>query len=168
MKRSGFLKRKTSLKTYGNATILRETPLKREGQSETALLKKEIQRLVRQIVIARDGGCILRDIRHCGGYPGQAVLQADHLVTRANSATFADTRLIVCLCRPCHGGFKQWHQKEYDALVTSILPEDTVLLWDKCERERWKPKRTTAYDWKLEIVALKQELATYDQPRPNP
>jgi hypothetical protein len=49
--------------------------------------------------------CILRNIRHCGGEPGftfledgvigKVVLQADHLITRANSATYADSRLVV-------------------------------------------------------------------------
>lgn len=147
MKRGGFLKRKTPIKVYGD--------------NDTATLKKEIQRLVREIVIKRDGGCILRSVRHCGGDIGRAVLQADHLITRANSASFADTRLIVCLCRPCHGGFKQWHQKQYDALVKTILPKERVELWDKCERDSWRPTRKGSYDWRLEISALKQELATY-------
>jgi len=30
------------------------------------------------------------------------VLLADHLITRANSATFADSRLVVCVCKSCH------------------------------------------------------------------
>lgn len=133
--------------------------MRRYAQNESAQLKKEIQRLVREIVIKRDGGCILRGIRHCGGYVGRSVLQADHLVSRSNSATYADSRLIVCLCRPCHGGFKQWHQKEYDALVKTILPPERVALWERCEMDSWRPKRTSAYDWKLEITALRQELA---------
>lgn len=125
--------------------------------NESAQLKKEIQRLVRAIVIARDKGCILRSRRYCE----DTVLQADHLITRANSATFADTRLIVCLCRSCHGGFKKWHQKEYDALVKTILSPERVALWDRCEQESWRPTRKGAYDWRLEIVALTSELATY-------
>jgi hypothetical protein len=47
------------------------------------------------IVILRDGGCILRDTPHasaCNGYAkdGHLILQADHLITRANSATYGD------------------------------------------------------------------------------
>lgn len=164
MKRGGFLKRYTPLNTYGNAKIISETPLKRKGKSETTKLKDEIQRLVRAIVIKRDGGCILRKVRHCGGDIGDAVLQADHLITRANSATYADTRLIVCLCRPCHGGFKQWHPKEYDALVKTLLSPEIVALWERCEKESWTPKRVGAYDWRLEILALEQELARYETP----
>ncbi len=104
-----------------------------------------IQALVREIVIKRDGGCILRNKRRCGGDVGFAVLQADHLITRANSATFADTRLIVCVCRSCHA----WkslgsnnRKAEYDTLVKTILPADRVALWERCERDSWKPVRT--------------------------
>ena len=86
MKRGGFLKRTTSLKIQGN--------------SETSLVKQRIQDLVRAIVIKRDGGCIFRhsyDVTGCNGFTldGRLILQADHLITRANSATYADTRLIV-------------------------------------------------------------------------
>lgn len=147
---------------------MKRTPLKRKtklrvaGHSTVAEQKREIQALVREVVIKRDGGCVLRKIRNCGGEIGQAVLQADHLITRANSATFADTRLIVCLCRPCHGGFKKWHEKEYNALVRMILSPERVKLWDKCERDSWKPQRTSSYDWKMAIIALKQELRRYE------
>jgi hypothetical protein len=69
------------------------------GVSDTAELKKEVQALVRDIVIIRDGGCLLADKTHlfssfnlpqCGGYrkDGELILQADHLISRGNSATF--------------------------------------------------------------------------------
>lgn len=38
-----------------------------------------------------------------------------------------------------------------------ILPADRVALWELCERDSWKPVRTSAYDWKLAVAALKQE-----------
>lgn len=137
---------------------MRRIRIRVKGVSETADLKQEIQDLVREIVILRDGGCILRDKRNCGGEIGRAVMQADHLITRANSATFADTRLIVCLCQPCHGGFKKWHKEEYDALVKSILPASRVALWNRCEADSWRVHKKGAYDWRLEIVNLKQIL----------
>ena len=114
--------------------------------------KREIQALLREIVIKRDGGCVLRKIRFCN----DEVLQADHLITRANSATYADSRLVVCICRTCHG-WKHWHEKEYDALVKTILPADRVLLWEKSEIER-QSHRAHKMNWVLEIIALKQEL----------
>lgn len=128
------------------------------GKSESSIQKREIQRLVREIVILRDKGCILRHTRRCGGEIGESVLQADHLVTRANSATYGDTRLIVCLCRPCHGGYKQWHKPQYDLLVRSILPKERVALWDLAEANRTPQKM----DWKLVILGLEQELKNYE------
>lgn len=141
---------------------MKKTRLKARGTSDVSVLKEKIQKLVREIVIKRDGGCVLRSIRHCGGEIGQSVLQADHLVTRANSATFADTRLIVCLCKSCHGGWKQWNKEEYDHLMRSVISKERVELWDKCKQDRFNSNRTTAYDWKMEIVALEQELLTYN------
>ena len=137
---------------------MKRTRIKVAGHSTTAELKKEIQALVRGVVIRRDGTCILRDIRHCD----DPVLQADHLVTRANSATFSDTRLIVCLCRSCHG-WKHYHKEQYDALVRTLLPKERVKLWDKAMKDSWMPKRVGASDWRMEILALKKELGTYPQ-----
>lgn len=129
MKRSGFKNKRqpTSFHTKPRKP-LRRTRLKMRGTSDTSVLKERIQALLREIVIKRDGGCILRKVRHCGGEIGQAVLQADHLITRANNATYADSRLVVCLCQPCHGGFKKWHKEQYDAIVKEILPPATVKL----------------------------------------
>jgi hypothetical protein len=148
MKRSGFLRR--------------TSPLSKKGKSETSQLKDEIQQLVRAIVIRRDGGCILRSeigIPSCNGYrkDGQLILQADHLITRANSATYADTRLIVCVCQG-HHGWKKWHQKQYEDAVRSLLTPERLALWERAERDSWRAIRTGASDWRLEITALKQEL----------
>jgi hypothetical protein len=41
--------------------------------------------------------------------------------------------------------------------MKQILPADRVALWERCERDSWKPVRTGAYDWKLAVAALKQE-----------
>lgn len=136
---------------------MKRSKLRVVGHSTTAEDKREIQRLVREIVMLRDGGCILRKYRHCGGEIGNAVIQADHLITRANSATYADTRLIVCVCRACHG-WKHWHEQEYNDLVKTILHPIRVSLWERCEADR-KRGITVKQDWKIQIMALKQELA---------
>jgi hypothetical protein len=120
-----------------------------KGVSDTAELKEEIQRLVRDIVMIRDGGCIPRDesgVPACSGFrrDGEQILQADHLITRANSATYADTRLIVCVCKG-HHGWKHWHEREYNAfLKEQVLSPEIVALWERCERDSWKPVRTGA------------------------
>ncbi len=124
--------------------------MKQRNPSVTNKIKDDIQKYVREIVILRDGGCILRKIRGCT----DDVFQADHLITRANSATYADTRLIVCLCRTCHG-WKHWHKEQYDALVRSILPPERLKLWDACLATSWKPVKV---NWQIELANLKTEL----------
>lgn len=155
MKRGGFLKRKT--------------PLRVKGHSDTGDLKERIQELARSIVIIRDGGCVLRNIYGipgCNGHrkDGQLILQADHLITRANSATFADTRLIVCICKG-HHGWKEWHKEEYDALIKNVIGAGRAALWDRCEQDRWRPVRKYTADWALHVAALEQELREISRTR---
>ena len=138
---------------------MKRTKLNIRGIGEVSVLKDEIQKTLRQIAIARDGGCILRNIRHCYNGP-KAVFQFDHLITRANAATFADSRLGVCVCRGCHL-WKEYHKEQYDALVKTLLPKDRVELWEKCEKDSWNPVRTTAMDWKLSLILLEKELESY-------
>lgn len=147
---------------------MKRTRLRVVGDNDTALKKQDIQDIVRLICCYRDGGCILRKHRYCGGEAhiengkiiSDNVIQADHLITRANSATFADTRLIVCLCKNCHG-WKEFHKEEYDELVKIILPAPRVALWEKCEADMHAHKVYKA-DWSLELLGLKRELKTYE------
>ena len=144
---------------------MRKTKLKVMGDNDTATKKQEIQDLVRLIVTHRDQGCVLRNMR-CGVtafvdennkiVASSSYIQADHLITRANSATFADTRLIVCLCRNCHA-WKHWNEKEYEKLVKNVLPKNTIELWDKAEEYR-QAHKTYKPDWSMAIVLLKAEL----------
>lgn len=174
MKR-GVLRRKSGLS--------RGTKLRVAGKSEVSETKRNIQALLREIVIRRDGGCILRAINAydfleggrigiarripslppCNGYDknGELILQGDHLITRANSATYADPRLVVCVCKGHHG----WksvgsnaRKKQYDEIVRTLLPKDRVALWDRCEAESWRPSRKYQTDWVLAEIALKNEL----------
>lgn len=133
--------------------------MRRKAITESAQTKDRIQALLRQIVIHRDGGCILRNHRFCEGLPNHPsiVLQADHLITRGNSATYADPRLVVCLCRNCHG-WKHWHKEEYDALVKTILAPERVALWETCEKDSWRPHRYYASDWLKEEAYLRTKL----------
>jgi hypothetical protein len=145
---------------------VKRTPLAKKGTSDTALIKDEIQNYIRAIVIKRDGGCIVGnnwgkfDVPACNGYrdDGELILQADHLITRANSATYADTRLIVYVCKG-HHGWKKWNEARYNEIVRLILSPERVALWDRCHAARYIPTRMYASDWKKELAALKQELA---------
>lgn len=161
MKRGGWIKRKTPLKSGTRR-------LRVKGVSDTSTTKDEIQDLVRAIVIKRDGGCVLRNLQHvvgaCGSKQtkdGHMVLQADHLVTRANNATFGDTRLIVCLCQSHHGGFKQWNKADYDKVMRGVIGPKRTDLWDKAEADRHKIYPMHSSDWKLLKIALEQELRAY-------
>lgn len=161
------LKRKTPLRAKKGLNRgkngLKRTKLHVVGQSSTSQIKREIQALLREIVILRDGGCILRDrtdVPPCNGYrkDGELILQADHLLSRAHSATYSDSRLVVCVCKGHHGWKSvgnNLRKSEYDNIVKEILPKERVELWEKCEKEQWKP---TKVDWALEKAALEQEL----------
>lgn len=155
MKSSGFKKKITVPMKRGKLRV--------KGISDTSEQKDEIQYWVREVVIKRDGGCILRDFpgHNCSGYAkdGHLILQADHLVTRANSATYADTRLIVCICKGLHG-WKKWHEAEYNEKVRQILSKERVALWDRCEADR-RSHKTRKMDWKLELLNLRQEFKKY-------
>jgi hypothetical protein len=55
---------------------------------------------------------------------GELILQADRLITRTNAETYADARLIVCICRDHHawkslGGNAR--KSEYDQLVRTLI-----------------------------------------------
>ncbi len=162
MKRSGF--------KWKARKPLKRTRIRVKGDNSTALIKERIQETARLLVTYRDGGCVLRDIRHCGGSasvedgevisePG-VVIQADHLVTRANSASFADIRVIVCLCKNCHG-WKHYHEKEYEALVKTVLSKETITLWDRVEADR-QAHRTYKMDWNMQLCGLQMLLKDYE------
>ena len=143
--------------------VIKRGKLRVAGVSDTAELKREIQHFVRLIVIIRDKGCILRSLRGCnalgsvldGKVVSDTVLQADHLRPRNHSATYADTRLIVCVCRGCHL-WKKYHEQEYNDIVRTLIPKENLILWDRCIRERFTAKKM---DWKLELLGLKKELS---------
>ena len=157
MKRS-WIKRSTKPLNRGTSQ-LRRTKLRVVGQSTSSELKRDIQALLRQIVIIRDGGCILRHYGQtgpCGGYrkDGEMILQAEHLHTRGNAASYADLRLVVCLCRNHHIFYKPQHADEYyQAVKNHIGPERTKLL--KAVQE---DHSTHKMDWKVEKLFLEGHL----------
>lgn len=138
---------------------LQRTKLRLVGVSDSATLKRDIQALLRAIAIRRDGGCILRGHGHC-----TEILQAEHLITRTNSRTFADMRNIVCLCTYHHLFFKKQHSQLYWELIEQKIGP-TRWGWYKMARDDrtyFKP------DWKLAKLALTEELKNtraYTDPR---
>ena len=138
---------------------MKRTWIKRVGSSETSKLKREIQALLREIVIKRDGGCILRhypETGECGGYriDGELILQAEHLHTRANSASFADDRLVVCLCKRHHFYYKPQYPDNYYRIVKEHIGKDRTKLLEAVQEDH----RPHKMDWKLEKLALEKYL----------
>lgn len=166
LKRGKGFKRATYRLGASKRATERPRGLRRKSRAPSAILKTDIQALLREIVIKRDRGCFIRSFRNCNGVPGRAVLQADHLITRGNAATYADSHLVVCVCRPCHL-WKKYHKEEYDKIVKKLLPENRRILWEQMETQRYIPAHKVAYDWKLAKVALTQELKNLKAPMEN-
>lgn len=155
------LKRKTPLKQ--GLKGLRRTKLRVVGQSTTSELKRDIQALLRQIVIARDGGCILRhypETGMCGGCrkDGGLILQAEHLHTRSNSASYADHRLVVCLCQRHHIFYKPQHSDEYYRIVKEHIGPVRTKLLEAVQADH----RPHKMDWKVEKLFLEQYIKKMD------
>ncbi|KKN06976.1 hypothetical protein LCGC14_1071660 [marine sediment metagenome] len=165
MKRS-WIKRGTSQMKRGGFKNKPQKPMKRtrlkmRGTSDTSVIKEEIQALLRQIVIIRDGGCILRNYPEtgaCGGRNknGDIIHQAEHLHTRANSASFADHRLVVDICPRHHLYYKPQHADEYYRIVKIHIGPERAKLLEAVQADRSPHKM----DWKLEKLALEQHLKT--------
>lgn len=145
---------------------MRKSSLKLRGTSETSVLKEQIQAILRQIVILRDGGCILRDYPEtgkCGPYMKKGlVLQAEHLNGRSRSISFADSRNLVCLCQRHHIYWKpQNSQRYWEIIEEQIGPKR----WDLVQG--WiKDRLAHKVDLKMAKIFLEQELKTF-QNRPR-
>tara|TARA_R110000868_G_C10970396_1_gene769743 strand:+ start:12156 stop:12698 length:543 start_codon:yes stop_codon:yes gene_type:complete len=160
---------KSKQSLIGKKHLLKRTKIRLVGTSTKAELKAEIQAILRQIVIARDGGCFLRNYesevtpqyRNCGGYRNDddLILQAEHLHSRSNANSFSDSRLVVCVCQRHHIYYKPQHSAEYNLLARKFIGEKKSLLWDKVISDRSPVK----VDLKLELIVLKQELKKYEK-----
>lgn len=151
----------SSSKTFNT---LKKSKLRLVGVSDTAILKSEIQALLRAIVILRDGGCFLRHFKmaiepqyaQCGGVrkDGNYILQAEHLHSRSNANSFSDTRLVVCVCKRHHIFYKPQFSAEYNELAGKFIGSSRKQLWDFIKQDRSSHK----IDLRLAKIALEQEL----------
>ena len=143
---------------------LKRSKIRQEGASPVSEVKRRIQALVREGVILRDGGCILRDVPgfQCGGYrkDGQLILQADHLQSRAFNSTYADLDGIVCICKGHHGGFKKWNKDKYDQIVKDIVGPER---WNRVLEKAKQKIHFGLKDWEREEKRLVDEIAVLYQ-----
>lgn len=136
--------------------------LNQTGKSDVAKTKVRLQKILRETVILRDEGCVLEEYpeaNECGGYTqdGILILQAEHLITRANTISFADIRNIVCLCVYHHRTWKPQHSMLYWELIEEIIGEERWKWIKEVEADK-KPHPMGLDGWiKLEM-ALTQEL----------
>ena len=143
---------------------LQRSKLRVLGHSTSSELKRDIQALLRQIVIARDGSCFLRhyegeitpQYRNCGPVKknGELVLQAEHLNSRVNANSFSDSRLVVCCCQRHHIYYKPQYSSEYNAFARDFIGKERAKLWDRVAQDH----RPHKVDLKLAKIALEQEL----------
>lgn len=169
MKRGGYIKRKVGLKTRiplkRSTKPLRRTKIRVVGKSDASELKREIQALLREGVMIRDGGCFLRffdeeitpQYRSCGPTKanGDMVLQAEHLHSRSNMSSFADLRLVVCCCQRHHIFYKPQHSAEYNSFARKFIGPERAKLWDRVAADH----RPYKVDLKLAKIALEQDIA---------
>lgn len=140
----------------------KRTKLAKKSKAPRAVLKDQIQALLRDIAIKRDGGCILRDLQgipRCSGYrnDGELILQAEHLVTRSSTNYFGDTRNIVCLCKFHHIVWKPQYSKDYWEAVEKVLPPARWQWYLRAKAD----DRPYQVDLKLVKLALENELKQY-------
>lgn len=141
---------------------MKRTRLKRKSKSDTAQCKDRIQKLLREHVIQRDGGCVLRHYEEagaCGGYrnDGVLILQAEHLITRSNSGSYGEMGNIVCLCKRHHGFWKPQHSRLYWELIERHIGEERWTWLKRVEADK-RPHRFTLYDWEKTEMGLRQDL----------
>ncbi len=140
---------------------MKRTKIRLVGHSSTAEIKRDIQATIRQLGLLRDGGCVLRnypaEAGGCGGFrnDGGMIYQAEHLVTRSNSASFGDMRNIIILCRNHHMYFKPQHSSLYWDIVRKHIGEERWKWFIKM-RDDTTPMRST--DWKLVKLVLEADL----------
>lgn len=133
------------------------------SKTPSAQAKKRIQALLRELVIKRDGGCVLRDYEQtgeCGGYApkaGHLILQAEHLVSRARSVSYGDPRNVICLCQRHHGYWKEQNSRLYWEIVQDIIGPDRWAYVKRVEADH-KPYPMATNDWLKVEVALKQDI----------
>lgn len=144
---------------------LRRATLQKKSKSEVTQCKDRIQALLRQIVMKRDGGCVLRhflDRMPSRFVTCNDVLQAEHLNTRSHSVSYGDTRNVVCLCSKHHIQFKPQHSQLYWEMIEEHLKGEK---WDwyKRARDDHRTYRFTLWDWNKVEMGLQKELETYTQ-----
>lgn len=127
----------------------RRKPIPKQGKSNLSKIKRQIQAKLREKAIERDETCTIgkypsflpQNWLLCGSYrsDGELVVQAEHLVSRGNSASYGDMDNIVLLCKNHHIFFKKHHPALYWEIIRKHIGEERWAKVQKWEAESWKP-----------------------------
>lgn len=127
-------------------------------------LKKQLQAIMRQIVIARDGGCVTcplwRELLPKGWYPNTDVLQAGHYYARGAKSIKYDLRNVHCQCRTCNS--KHRYQPEaYTLYLTRKFGKEWL---DRLTKDKYTPAPQIENLGSLMTIKeeLKKELGRLD------
>ena len=140
---------------------MKRTKLRKNSKSPIAQIKKEVQALLRELAIKRDGGCVMRhypETGECGGRKknGDLILQFDHLSSRIRNTSW-DIVLGVCVCLRHHFYYKKQYPFEYErCAIDNIGTKRAELLYRV--REDTRPYKMGLSDWTLISIALQKEL----------
>lgn len=139
--------------------LLARKNLRVRGISDSSILKEEIQALLREISIIRDGGCVFRKYPEsgvCGGFrkDGKLILQFDHLNSRTHAISFSNPDLGICVCKRHHIFWKKQYSAQYEAIARKIIGIKRCKILDAVRADRHAYK----IDLKLAKLALEQEL----------
>lgn len=152
------LKQKQGKAIKRTRTAKKRRVVRKNGKTTVSVLKRQIQAKIRERVIERDGGCILRhypEAGACGGFNGNGdlILQGEHLNGRANSVSYGELDNIVCLCQYHHIFFKRQNPARYWVLIQRYLAPER---WSKVQA--WildrTPHRFTKSDWEAVLLKL--------------
>ncbi len=142
---------------------MKRTKLRVVGHSSSSELKAEIQALLRKSAIKRDKTCVLADYPEtgaCGSHTksGNLILQAEHLNSRSNTATFGDMRNIVLLCQRHHIYWKPQNSELYWKLIKEIIGKERWAWYQRAKEDR----RAYKIDLQLVKLGLEQDLKKYE------
>ncbi len=142
---------------------MKRSRLKKKGSSKVSVIKDKIQGALRAKAFERDKTCVIGQnlhmvplvYRECGPFrnDGEMILQAEHLVGRANSASYADMDNIVLICQRHHFYFKKQHPLRYAEIIKKHIGPER---WQKVQdyEQNMKPTHMVLADWKKRLDEL--------------
>jgi hypothetical protein len=155
MKRGGPLRRATPLRTHAKLRVV--------GDSDCTTILNNIQALLRDHAIQRDGGCALRHCAEAGDCGGRTrsdelILQAEPLNSRKHSVSCATC--ATSLCPHHHLHFRKKEPPVYWELIRRHTGEERWAWLQRVIADK-RPYRYYLADWEAIEAVLRAELAEH-------